>query len=408
MRAFVASLMLLGLGTAHCVVAADDPPPAPTQTSSTAAPKVSVSGIKTVTTQKKCPAARCASLGDEVVISVSGDLGAYLDHVQGLPKQVTLFLDGVDTGIAAEAKDRDGGTLRFRLERNPNHAENKRIWSALLRDPFSNHYREVVASIGVAGGVAEPAKGSTFTLSVIKWEWYAWLWASVIIAVVFAFGWLVIERDMLRDAPRPAPYSLGRCQMAWWFLLILFGYVFIWLISGDRDAITESLLVLMGISAGTGLSAVMINANTSGAAALTQAASDRLALQAAQQNTSAKVASASAAVAAAPADAAAQKQLADAQAELGVVNAKLAEANNLLNGVVVAPQTRGWLRDVMSDSAGNIGLHRFQIVVWTVVLGIIFASSVLIDLSMPTFSPTLLTLMGISAGTYLGFKFPEK
>ena len=44
---------------------------------------------------------------------------------------------------------------------------------------------------------------------------------------------------------------------------------------------------------------------------------------------------------------------------------------------------------------------------WTVVLGIIFAGNVYRDLAMPDFSTTLLALMGISAGTYLGLKIPE-
>ena len=46
--------------------------------------------------------------------------------------------------------------------------------------------------------------------------------------------------------------------------------------------------------------------------------------------------------------------------------------------------------------------------VWTLVLGIIFIASVYNNLSMPEFSSTLLGLMGISSGTYLGFKVPEK
>ncbi|HKV39453.1 MAG TPA: hypothetical protein VJX67_09585, partial [Blastocatellia bacterium] len=39
--------------------------------------------------------------------------------------------------------------------------------------------------------------------------------------------------------------------------------------------------------------------------------------------------------------------------------------------------------------------------------GVIFCVEVYKNLSMPQFDPTLLALMGISAGTYLGFKFPE-
>ena len=70
-------------------------------------------------------------------------------------------------------------------------------------------------------------------------------------------------------------------------------------------------------------------------------------------------------------------------------------------------KTRGFIRDVLSDASGNISLHRFQMFAWTIVLGIIFIASVYNDLEMPQFSATLLGLMGISSGTYLGFKVPE-
>jgi len=66
-----------------------------------------------------------------------------------------------------------------------------------------------------------------------------------------------------------------------------------------------------------------------------------------------------------------------------------------------------WLRDILSDGSGY-SFHRFQIFAWTIVLGIIFVSSVYNNLVMPEFSPTLLGLMGLSAGTYIGFKFPEQ
>jgi len=68
--------------------------------------------------------------------------------------------------------------------------------------------------------------------------------------------------------------------------------------------------------------------------------------------------------------------------------------------------SRGFLQDVLSDS-GGVSLHRFQIFIWTIVLGVIFCAEVFRNLAMPEFNATLLALMGISAGTYLGFKFPE-
>ncbi len=70
-------------------------------------------------------------------------------------------------------------------------------------------------------------------------------------------------------------------------------------------------------------------------------------------------------------------------------------------------KSEGFLNDVLSDPTG-ISLHRFQMFVWTLVLGVIFVASVYKNLAMPQFSATLLGLMGISSGTYLGFKVPEK
>ncbi|MES1241218.1 MAG: hypothetical protein ABUT39_06320 [Acidobacteriota bacterium] len=70
------------------------------------------------------------------------------------------------------------------------------------------------------------------------------------------------------------------------------------------------------------------------------------------------------------------------------------------------PVSQGFLRDVLSDDQG-ISLHRFQLFIWTLILGIIFCASVYNGLAMPQFSPTLLGLMGLSSGTYLGFKVPE-
>ena len=45
--------------------------------------------------------------------------------------------------------------------------------------------------------------------------------------------------------------------------------------------------------------------------------------------------------------------------------------------------------------------------VWTVVLGFVFVTTVYRTLAMPDFSATLLGLMGISSGTYVGFKIPD-
>jgi hypothetical protein len=71
-------------------------------------------------------------------------------------------------------------------------------------------------------------------------------------------------------------------------------------------------------------------------------------------------------------------------------------------------ETEGVLKDILSSDGTNITFHRFQMVVWTLVLWSLFVVAVWTRLSMPEFSATLLALQGISAGTYLGFKIDEK
>lgn len=77
--------------------------------------------------------------------------------------------------------------------------------------------------------------------------------------------WLARTTDLIRDPGPPLgpgqskPYNLGRTQMAFWFFLIYMSYMVIWLITNNLDTITPSLLVLMGISAGTALSDAVID-----------------------------------------------------------------------------------------------------------------------------------------------------
>jgi hypothetical protein len=70
--------------------------------------------------------------------------------------------------------------------------------------------------------------------------------------------------------------------------------------------------------------------------------------------------------------------------------------------------TAGWWKDMVVDETGVVALDRLQVVVWTLVLSGIFLFSVIWELTMPEFSGTLLALMGVSSGTYIGFKLPQR
>ena len=185
------------------------------------------------------------------------------------------------------------------------------------------------------------------------------------------------------------PYSLARWQMAFWFYVIVVAYLFIFIVTGATDTITSSVLALMGISAGTGLGAVTVDSSKRAQAKteLDQLKAERAKLQDQQKADPTKFPTADAA----------------RLEELSKDDGPIAKHEKIIQ----PDESSGFLLDLLSDADG-ISFHRLQIAVWTVVLGIIFADSVYHVLSMPTFSETLLGLMGISGGTYIGFKFPEK
>jgi hypothetical protein len=65
--------------------------------------------------------------------------------------------------------------------------------------------------------------------------------------------------------------------------------------------------------------------------------------------------------------------------------------------------------DIISDEKG-VSIHRLQNVIWTLVVGVIYISSVFNRKLLPDqtiISKELLGLMGVSAGAYLGLKTSE-
>jgi hypothetical protein len=75
-------------------------------------------------------------------------------------------------------------------------------------------------------------------------------------------------------------------------------------------------------------------------------------------------------------------------------------ARNMRGGAV------GWFFDDVLTEGPHYSFHKFQMFVWTLVSGVIFISSVIDNWAVPDFDTTMLALMGISSGTYLGFKLP--
>jgi len=305
------------------------------------------------------------------------------------------------------------GRLIYHLEITP---DNKKVWIDLLGAPHSMREPATI-SVGLEDGSAFKSihgRGEQpITLTVIS-PVYGLVALAVIFSTLALLLWLVRKTNIIREpGPAPAPgnrrpYNLGRAQMAFWFFLIYASYVTIWLITDALDTITSSLLALMGISAGTALGEALIDngKDTTVANQLQSLTAEKQALEQGITQTQADLDAIDPSAATATDQSNREllnRQLTDSRTRLNEIDQQL----RTLNSQSAPSASAGFLRDILSDGSGY-SFHRFQIFAWTIVLGIIFVSSVYNNLTMPEFSTTLLGLMGLSAGTYIGFKFPEQ
>ncbi|MCW3102792.1 MAG: hypothetical protein JWO09_1232 [Bacteroidetes bacterium] len=153
------------------------------------------------------------------------------------------------------------------------------------------------------------------------------------------------------------PYSLSRAQLLFWNLVVVISIIYIWMFTDELVSPTGTVLIIIGISGGTNLIGKIID-------------NDKVRRQSDQSTTS---------------------------------QVPVTAADFYTKGY----QSRGFLTDILSDENG-ISIHRFQLVMFTIVFGIYFLWYMIYNLAMPQFNDTLLLLMGISSTTYAGVKITEK
>jgi len=328
------------------------------------------------------------------------------------PSKLVLYIDGLAIhGDYPAEIHASKNHVHFHLKITP---ENKQVWIDLLGEPHAIR-KPVAFSVGLDNQSPFDSvfdQNNPLLLTVISPPYGAVAFIIVLVTLVLMI-WLARTTNLIRDGGTRVPgqlkpYNLGRVQMAFWFFLIYASYLTIWLITDALDTITPSLLALMGISAGTALSEAMIDSGK------TEANTNKLqTLSAEKQSLEQIIPEVQTQISALTAKSALtsedtltidslNKQMRDSRTRLSQLDQQIQS----LTPATEAGVSKGFARDILSDG-GGYSFHRFQIFAWTLVLGIIFISSVYNNLTMPEFSATLLGLMGISSGTYIGFKFPE-
>ena len=357
-----------------------------------------------------------ASIGDIIVVRVSNidslmrrakckdSTGNELSVSTCKPQEIRLFINGrmmkgvhPEDGAPQLNRANGEGELQFRLDRNQ---ENDKIWEDILGSPPLFNSRAFVEPVNISIGLENDyaiapknTKANQFNMERIHKGWF---WLCLIGSIFYIILLILLTKNygLLRDRgidmrttglqplvgttfsapPLDPPYSLGRLQMAFWFTIVVMSFLFIWLITDAYNILTASVLGLIGISGVTALSAAVIDNNK------TQELINET------KDLQVKVG-----------------DPATSQQELSQLKDKI-QANIK---TLTPTKSQGFFTDILQDING-ISFHRLQMLVWTVVLGLLFIYTVWKRLSMPDFDPTLLALTGITAGTYLGFKFPEK
>ncbi len=313
-------------------------------------------------------------------------------------------------------------TVGFSLVRNES---SKTGWSHLLNQPVLE--RKVLVSVGFSNGeeistdttTGENESGALdqrLFLTVIP-HYRAAFGLLVILTALVAFLVLARRTHIIRDGAAPRrpdglrPYSLARGQMAFWFFLVIASYFFLWIVTGDMDTLNPSVLGLIGISAGTALGSAFVDASRPAISPGNEPTVDvtkphlevLTELKDLQVRTQEKLEALQ--KARATMSSSHKNGLEENERQQNEVRERL--ANYRWQSAYFAwPTWKGVMYDLLAEN-NVISFHRFQIFVWTLILGIMFVANVYNELAMSQFSATLLGLLGISAGTYVGFKLPE-
>lgn len=314
-----------------------------------------------------------------------------------------------------------GDLLGFRVAPS---SESKDAWKNVISPPVLKNGAQVLVTVRHATVKVEGSYNARIT-TINRVSFIVFL-VSVMVALIL-FWYLAYKSDIIR-APGGQPkgtdkygkpnrklYSLARTQMAYWFFVIVISYVFIWMLTNDFASLTSSVLALMGISAATGLGSAIVDSSKRN-----DVENLRLTLEGQKKKDEAEaerlrseISTLNATLNATPVPTNLEEQRAMMTAKQGDLAAKETEIKQSKRKIQEIKDkeeplpSKSFINDILSDEDG-VSFHRFQMFGWTIALAVIFISRVYDVLSMPDFDTTLLALMGISGGTYIGFKLPAQ
>jgi len=310
----------------------------------------------------------------------------HLDKTTTPLENLRLSLDGVILPTIAPIShiyslEDSSTTLIFRMKR-----DSLAYWEMIYRRPFTSTFRSNPAKVALVTSegkiLTSPmnifVKATNETMVIIAGY-------GLIMFIIGFFLYLARETEFLRSTlpknslitgVKKIPFSLSRSQLAWWTLLVGVSYCYIWIDTGSLTALTDSTLVLLGISGGTSFFATFLNKK-----------------ELAKINTT-------------PANEPPVDSAVDPEGT-GIADPTVKPITPENKPATFYP-SKGFWKDILKDEKENgISVPRFQFVLFTMIISAYFIYYVYQHLSMPEIDPNLLALMGISSVGYAGFKTTE-
>ena len=319
-------------------------------------------------------------------------------HVQNPPgpkestSRLVLFLNGVAlTGVNALPTG-EPGWFRFYLRYEPG---SEAAWKTLLHEPkfWDKNKPLVPVSLGVENSVAyDTAVRIRLGYYDRLWLWIWWASSLATLSLLWHFRSALkvpvtfvtqTEGQSVPAGSEVLKYSLARVQLAFWFFLILSGYLFVCWMTWELKLLNTALVGLLGVSGATAIGSAIVDKNK----AIMQQRSDAVELARLQQQGASL----------------SQVQ----QMRKGRLETAAQLRKERVDRWRVDVRFSSFVRDILSDEdsdTGKVEIYRLQNALWSLFLGITFVRVIWNTLALPDFDSNLVLLTGVSSLTYVGLK----
>ncbi len=208
--------------------------------------------------------------------------------------------------------------------------------------------KEVRVSVGNELGALLPQVNANARLQFFPEGSLIFIFVAISILLMTVIV-LVRHTNIIRDMSKMSDtasksYSLSRSQLAFWTFIVLISAIFVFGTTRKLIEVTNTTLLLLGISAATTAAGRIID-------------------------------------------------------QTDIDNPKVMER-------MQDHQSRGFLMDILADK-GGISIHRLQTLVFNVLVGLAYIYEVVLRLQLPEFDNGILFLLGLSSATYSGIKATE-